>query len=263
MMPIDLPPPAITRPATELTSIEAERKMRLGMLPGITPVTGTRHSDLYLANVTALLKFDGTNGSTTIVDSSPVAAAWGITATAAIDTSQSKFGGSSLGITTSSGGAQSSAASVNYNVFGGDFTVEGWAQISSTGLGHRLVSFGNSDANHEYVGVEGNVLMFGTTTSSNWANRITGATLFNTGAFRHWALCKSGSTFYLFLDGVLQGTSTTTLFTVTDRQLLVGRKPSNAAQSSLRGWIDDFRLTKGVARYTANFTPPTAPFPMF
>ncbi|CDX55876.1 hypothetical protein MPL3365_210106 [Mesorhizobium plurifarium] len=221
------------------------------------------NGDPYIANVTALLNFDGSNGSTTITDASPIAAAWGITATAAIDTAQSKFGGSSLGVTSSSGGCQSAASAADYNVFGGDFTVEGWTQINSTSILHRLVSFGNSDANHEYVGVEGNVLIFGTTTSSNWANRITGTAPFNTGAFRHWALCKSGSTFYLFLDGFLQGTSTTTLFTVTNRQLLVGRKPSNAAQSSLRGWMDAFRLTKGVARYTANFMAPTAPFRAF
>jgi hypothetical protein len=29
----------------------------------------------------------------------------------------------------------------------------------------------------------------------------------------------------------------------------------------LKGWIDELRILKGVGLYTANFTPPTAPFP--
>jgi hypothetical protein len=31
--------------------------------------------------------------------------------------------------------------------------------------------------------------------------------------------------------------------------------------SMWNGWIDEFRVTKGAALYTSNFTPPTAPFP--
>ena len=45
-------------------------------------------------------------------------------------------------------------------------------------------------------------------------------------------------------------------------RLYIGASDYNSGSSEyLTGYIDDLRITKGYARYTATFTPPTAAFP--
>jgi hypothetical protein len=78
----------------------------------------------------------------------------------------------------------------------------------------------------------------------------------------HVAITRQGNTFRTYLNGV-QGstwTSSAALYTPT-KPLGIGSNPDGSY--SLNGWLDELRITKGVARYTgaASFTPPTAPFP--
>lgn len=62
---------------------------------------------------------------------------------------------------------------------------------------------------------------------------------------------------YLTTDGT--AASRTTNLTNTTYIPALG-KYQHAEANTWRGYIDDFRITKGVARYTSNFTPPTAAF---
>ncbi|RWM02091.1 MAG: LamG domain-containing protein [Mesorhizobium sp.] len=274
-MPLDLPPrpeiwlppkPAIVRSAADLIAAKADRKMRLGMMPGITPVVGGRFGDPYIANVVALLKFEGANGSTTITDTSPTGTLWQTTSSAVIDTSQFKFGASSLktGQTTTSG-VQSTTTNSNFNLFGGDFTIEGFFYpIAISPSTNFLWNNGPDDTKMDWMEVQNGKLCFGTSTSSNWALRITGTTAITAGAWYHWALVKVAGTFYMFLNGNLEGTSTTTTYLVQDRQFILGRKsPNGGSPNSWNGWLDELRITKGVGRYTAAFAPPTRSFPIF
>ena len=69
----------------------------------------------------------------------------------------------------------------------------------------------------------------------------------------------------MFVNGTQIGT-TNTSWTGTFRMDVIGTFFFNGARFTappvdFNGYIDDLRITKGVARYTANFTPPTAPFP--
>jgi hypothetical protein len=77
---------------------------------------------------------------------------------------------------------------------------------------------------------------------------------------------EAGSTALLtiYVNGVQAASSSTTTFnfskSIPTNTLNIGRSFSGSSLD-FNGYIDDLRITKGIARYTANFTPPTAPFP--
>jgi len=75
--------------------------------------------------------------------------------------------------------------------------------------------------------------------------------------WQHIAAVRSGSTVTLYLDGVSVG-SATDAQDFTEQGCHVGRTFDNYTWS---GYIDDLRVTRGYARYTTTFTPPTAAFP--
>ena len=98
------------------------------------------------------------------------------------------------------------------------------------------------------------IVTFGTLSTSTWT---------------HVAVTRSGSTVRGFLNGSLISSGTSTRDFTNSYPLFVGiwgtsggNWPSGTIDSPFNGYIDDLRITKGVARYTANFTPPTQAFPV-
>ena len=221
-------------------------------------------ADPYYNNVSLLLHGDGANGSTTIVDSSPTPKTVTAFGDAQISTAQSKFGGASIAF-DGGGDFLSAGASSDFVLGTADFTVECWARISFTQYG-TIVTMTDTD-----VGITTDewLLGFSNTTNqmsfaiNNSGQAIVGAnysSYLNT--WTHIAACRSGSTLRLFFNGVQQASVTNTTNFSANKTLFFGRRYTNSSvHGSLNGYIDDFRITKGVARYTANFTPPTAPFP--
>lgn len=88
--------------------------------------------------------------------------------------------------------------------------------------------------------------------------------------WHHWAVSRSSGVIRLFKDGetlTLTTSNGSGLSFICNYGVTIGRQVGTATSSSdgnsypFNGYIDDLRITKGVARYTANFTPPTAAFP--
>ena len=88
-----------------------------------------------------------------------------------------------------------------------------------------------------------------------------GAFLANT--WYHVAIVRDGTTYELYVDGISKGTGTYGTATHYDSSydVTIGSLSNNGTSASYpwSGYIQDFRITNGYARYTANFTPPSAP----
>ena len=95
---------------------------------------------------------------------------------------------------------------------------------------------------------------------------VVGAVIVTT--WQHIAVVRSGfgaNNLVVYVNGVNQGqaTNSTAFVGLAANGFALGAEYAGSFFPSFNGYIDDLRITKGVARYTANFTPPTLPFPDF
>jgi hypothetical protein len=175
---------------------------------------------------------------------------------AQIDTTTKKYGTGSLEF-DGTGDWLLVPDSIDQRLGTGNFTIECWLYLSATGTARGIVGKGTSTTGWLLSTDSSNKVVFTYTTS----------TIISTGAL-------SGSTWYhiavvregtgsnqtkIYIDGTNDGTGTvSTDFTQTNAAYVGANRTGG---DPMNGYIDDLRITKGVARYTANFTAPTAAFP--
>ena len=222
-----------------------------------------------------LLHGNGANNSTTFTDSSSYNLSLTRTGTPVISTAQSKFGGASMYFTGTSQylNVPSDYSSVAFGT--GDFTVEFWSYIATAVTGYQFLfniahTNGNFDIRYGDSGF-GNKLQVGintNSTSSTWSCALTKAG--DAGVWKHIAFTRSGTTCRLFVNGTIQninngvnpGTYPSTSFTSsTSVTGVTSASIGGASTHTSQVYLDEFRITKGIARYTANFTTETAEFP--
>lgn len=210
-------------------------------------------TDPLWSSVVLMSNFQGTNGSTTFVDEKS-----GKTMTAVgdaqLDTSFKTHGVSALKL-DGVGDYVTVSASADFN-FGGtdDFCVEAWVYVDSTDYGGAIYCM--NPRNH-YVGFVGSATTYtgNGIINSNVANFSSSAN-----KWTHVAHTRATGIHRLFFDGVVQNTSsfTTQAFGSSTSVPLLGRDPS---YGETKMWMNGIRITKGAARYTADFTPPSGLFP--
>jgi hypothetical protein len=234
-------------------------------------VISPSYKDPDFANVSLLLHGNGTNGSTTITDNSPSPKTVTAVGNAQISTAQSKFGGASIEFDKVAD-RLTLAASSDFAFGTGDFTIEFWAYSrdvsSSTQRGILQTSDTSGGLKTTYTsGIvlhQGGGLTGGSSLNGGLAALIVGSRLgsntpvLSLNTWHHIALSRSSGLTRLFCDGTLHSSATIS-GSIDGQNLVVGGYYD--LSSLYDGYIDDFRITKGVARYTSNFSVPPAQFP--
>jgi len=181
---------------------------------------------------------------------------------AQVSTTQAKWSPTSMAF-DGTGDYVVSPSSINFGYGTGDFTIEFWLYLNSASADQTIVSNLTSVAStnpHIYLLGAGGTIRYYTA----GADRITGSAL-STGQWYHVAVAKASGSTRLFINGTQSGSTYTDGNNYgTSAPLGVGTYWSAGAPvttSTLNGYIQDLRITNGYARYTANFTAPTAAFP--
>ncbi|AGH31520.1 hypothetical protein SWZG_00007 [Synechococcus phage S-SKS1] len=216
------------------------------------PFTGTKSDDPNYSNVSSLL-----NGND-LTDGSSHAHALSNT-NITVNTTTRKYGTGSLYFSTSAYGTFPHDSS--FNIGSGDYTIEAWVypQNSGTrGIAHNHPSLTGGGFTF-WINGSNKLVIQNFSNGSNSNNNMTSTTSVANGAWAHVAYCRSSVTGYLFVNGNLESTHTDSTNLTNNSAFYVGA----AEGSNYRGigYIDDLRFTVGVARYTSNFTPPTAQLP--
>jgi hypothetical protein len=231
---------------------------------------------LFFSNVSLLLHGDGTNGSTVIRDSRSRMNTVTAVGNAQISTAVADPFGNSTGVIAFDGTGDYLTVPDNaaFEFGSGAFTIEAWIYFASHS-GSKMIT-GKSNRN-EAGGIGSFALIINPDTklkclasstpgiqNAAWQIDLTSTTTLSTSTWHHVVFERNGNTFALYLNGTQEATTTNSLTLVDNAQVLtIGALgyTSGTFVNEFNGYIDDFRITKGVARYTANFTPPTAPFP--
>jgi concanavalin A-like lectin/glucanase superfamily protein len=208
-------------------------------------------TDPYFSNVIALLHMNGANNGTSFPDSSPLALTTTVTGNAKTSTAQSIFNGSS-GLFDGSGDWLNTPTNGSLLIGSIDFTIECWSRPSSVAAGYKcLVNFDyGQDVGLFLIGNRYGVFL-GT-------DQCLSATV-TTNVWRHIAWTRASGVNRLFVNGVKSSTDITDAFDTTATRYYYGASAFGVEEYA--GYLAELRITKGVARYTANFTPPTSPFP--
>jgi len=219
----------------------------------------------YETNLATLLRFDGTNGSTTLTDIGYLGLTGGCVGTAALSTAQFKFGTASLKTGNAAGNYGRLPASKLLDFASADFTLEGFVWPVSQGSSYGAIIGRWDDSNSAaqdfllWRAADGSV-----NGSINGAQVVAGAAGdLPTGAFAHVALTRQGTALTVWVGGVAKGTGTFSGAINCTASQVVTIGQATSATSYLEAYFDEFAFTLGVCRYTGTFTPPTVAYAYF
>jgi hypothetical protein len=217
-----------------------------------------------------LLHMDGTDASTTFTDSETTPKSVTANGNAQIDTAQSKFGGAS-GLFDGDSDYLTVPDSDDWYFGAGDFTIDGWVRFNDLTNVPAFIGQTQEDGENFWwifkdPGASSQIsirfIIGGVTEAyyyqtSNWAP--------NLNQWYHIAAVRSGTSILLFIDGVSSPLTGQIPISTNDvgnvaASLHIGRGHPAGVAYYLNGWLDEVRISKGIARWTSNFNVPTSAY---
>jgi len=174
---------------------------------------------------------------------------------AQISTTQSKFGGASMYF-DGTGDYLIMPTAESIKVGGGDFTIEFWLYWASSLTPSVYWASSTSSILITDSAATYAVICSSTDTASGYSKLIDAPSSLSANTWGHVAVVRSSGTTKIYLNGAVGG-NTSSITGSFDCAYIGYQKNGGRA---LNGYIDDLRITKGIARYTSSFTPPSAAF---
>lgn len=143
----------------------------------------------------------------------------------------------------------------NYSFGSNNFTIDMW--IKPTSLSGRRTLYSQMDPSNSYLlYIWQSSLIFRAADSINGTEVTVFGGEVAVDTWQHIALVRGGDTWMIYIDGVITGTKTTSgSFNSNASQITIGKEDSGEGANYYAGNIEEIRVSKGIARWTNNFTP--------
>lgn len=231
-------------------------------------LTSTAYADGIDSFVVFGSHYDGADGATSALDFSTAQAPKTITFNnnAQLDTAQFKFGTASL-LLDGTDDFISCADNDQFTLGASDFTLDCQVRFSATTATHTIMSHWDGPSSNrgwilDYQHADTTLrFVYSTDGVGTTSKAVTWTPVVDT--WYYVEVDRSGNNLYFFVDGVQVGTTQdvtgVTIFN-SNQVFRMGTINSATPANDFAGWLDEARVSVGVARHTANFTAPTAPY---
>lgn len=200
--------------------------------------------------ISLLLPFDGTDGATSTSDKSGSSKAVSFFGSAALSSTQKKYGPTSLSIGSGSD-YLTTPSHADFAFSTGDFTVGAYIYVTSFAGASTQGFFNIGDGT-----TTGFLARYSANSIQCFINgaQYVATVTFSTGAFHHVEICRVSGSLYFFLDGVLQHT-VAGAGSIAAAAVRIGHS-THTSTEYVDGFIDDLYINKGAGLHTTDFTPP-------